>query len=160
MDYIIETENLTKRYGTATVVDKVNLHVPKGKIYGLLGRNGAGKTTAMKMMLQLAFPTEGTVRLFGTNYKENIHTLYSKVGSIIETPGFYSNLTGYENLQILAKLRGGVSKSGVEKALEVVGRCTQRAARDHESLFRLFPRNEATAWYCRRHYARAGAFNT
>ena len=54
MDYIIETENLTKRYGTATVVDKVNLHVPKGKIYGLLGRNGAGKTTAMKMMLQLA----------------------------------------------------------------------------------------------------------
>ena len=68
MDYIIETENLTKRYGTATVVDKVNLHVPKGKIYGLLGRNGAGKTTAMKMMLQLAFPTEGTVRLFGTNY--------------------------------------------------------------------------------------------
>ena len=112
MDYIIETENLTKRYGTATVVDKVNLHVPKGKIYGLLGRNGAGKTTAMKMMLQLAFPTEGTVRLFGTNYKENIHTLYSKVGSIIETPGFYSNLTGYENLQILAKLRGGVSKSG------------------------------------------------
>ena len=60
MDYIIETENLTKRYGTATVVDKVNLHVPKGKNYGLLGRNGAGKTTAMKMMLQLAFPTEGT----------------------------------------------------------------------------------------------------
>ena len=60
MDYIIETENLTKRYGTATVVDKVNLHVPKGKIYGFLGRNGAGKTTAMKMMLQLAFPTEGT----------------------------------------------------------------------------------------------------
>ena len=59
--------------------------------------------------------------MFGTNYKENIHTLYSKVGSIIETPGFYSNLTGYENLQILAKLRGGVSKSGVEKALEVVG---------------------------------------
>ncbi|MDT2706959.1 ATP-binding cassette domain-containing protein, partial [Enterococcus dispar] len=54
MDYIIETENLTKRYGTATVVDKVNLHVPTGKIYGLLGRNGAGKTTAMKMMLQLA----------------------------------------------------------------------------------------------------------
>ncbi|HES0092875.1 TPA: bacitracin ABC transporter ATP-binding protein BcrA, partial [Streptococcus pyogenes] len=121
MDYIIETENLTKRYGTATVVDKVNLHVPTGKIYGLLGRNGAGKTTAMKMMLQLALPTDGTVRLFGTNYKENIHTLYSKVGSIIETPGFYSNLTGYENLQILAKLRGGVSKSGVEKALEVVG---------------------------------------
>ena len=57
-------------------------------------------------MLQLAFPTEGTVRLFGTNYKENIHTLYSKVGSIIETPGFYSNLTGYENLQFSLNCEG------------------------------------------------------
>ena len=56
MDYIIETENLTKRYGTATVVDKVNLHVPKGKIYGLLGRNGAGKTTAMKNDVAACFP--------------------------------------------------------------------------------------------------------
>ena len=121
MEYIIETENLTKRYGTATVVDKVNLHVPKGKIYGLLGRNGAGKTTAMKMMLQLSFPTEGNIRLFGKSYKENTATLYNKIGSIIEIPGFYSNLTGHENLQILAKLRGGISKSGVEKALEVVG---------------------------------------
>lgn len=67
MDYIIETENLTKRYGTATVVDKVNLHVPKGKIYGLLGRNGAGKTTAMKMMLQLAF-TKGIENTFNLIY--------------------------------------------------------------------------------------------
>lgn len=121
MEYVIETENLTKRYGTATVVNMVNLHVPKGKIYGLLGRNGAGKTTAMKMMLQLAFPTDGHVFLFGKSYKENAVSLYSKIGSIIETPGFYSNLTGYENLQILEKLRGGVSKDGLEKALEVVG---------------------------------------
>lgn len=121
MDYIIETQNLTKKYGTATVVDKVNLHVPKGKIYGLLGRNGAGKTTVMKMMLQLAFPTGGNILLFGHNYKENVTSLYSKIGSIIETPGFYSNLTGYENLQILAKLRGGISKSEVEKALQIVG---------------------------------------
>src|SRR5699024_12392876 len=111
MGKYIESENSTKRYGTATVVDKVNLHVPTGKIYGLLGRNGAGKTTAMKMMLQPALPTDGTVRLFGTNYKENIHTLYSKVGSIIETTGIYSNLTGYHILQIVAKLRGGYYKS-------------------------------------------------
>lgn len=121
MEYVIETKNLTKQYGTTTVVDKVNLHVPKGKIYGLLGRNGAGKTTAMKMMLQLAFPTDGHVFLFGKSYKKNAVSLYSKIGSIIETPGFYSNLTGYENLQILEKLRGGVSKNGLEKALEVVG---------------------------------------
>lgn len=121
MEYIIETQNLTKQYGTATVVDNINLHVPKGKIYGLLGRNGAGKTTAMKMMLQLVFPTGGTVRLLGTDYKEHNRTLYGKIGSIIETPGFYNNLTGYENLQILAKLRGQLSKNSVLEALHVVG---------------------------------------
>ncbi|MCD2501577.1 ABC transporter ATP-binding protein [Clostridium sp. NSJ-145] len=118
---IIETENLTKQYGTTTVVDNINLHVPKGKIYGLLGRNGAGKTTAMKMMLQLVYPTGGSIRLFGTDYKEHTHSLYGKIGSIIETPGFYSNLTGYENLKIIAKLRGKLSKDSVQEALRVVG---------------------------------------
>ena len=118
---IIETENLTKQYGTTTVVDNINLHVPKGKIYGLLGRNGAGKTTAMKMMLQLVYPTGGAIRLFGTDYKEHTHSLYGKIGSIIETPGFYSNLTGYENLKIIAKLRGQLSKHSVQEALRVVG---------------------------------------
>lgn len=121
MECIIETENLTKKYGTATILDKVNLHVPKGKIYGLLGRNGAGKTTAMKIMLGLSFPTEGSICMFGKNYKEDTKQLYCKIGSMIETPGFYINLTGYENLQMLAKLRGGIPKDGVEKTLEVVG---------------------------------------
>lgn len=121
MEFIIETNNLTKRYGTATVVDMVNLHVPKGKIYGLLGRNGAGKTTLMKMMLKLTFPTDGAVRLFGKDYKDNEAGIYSKIGSIIETPGFYGNLTGYENLHILAELRGQVNKNAVQNALEIVG---------------------------------------
>lgn len=121
MEYVIETENLTKQYGTTIVVDKVNLHVPKGKIYGLLGRNGAGKTTTMKMMLQLAYPTDGNILLFGEDYKKNATSLYRKIGSIIETPGFYSNLTGHENLQVLAKLREGISQSKIEKSLEVVG---------------------------------------
>ena len=121
MEFIIETNNLTKRYETAAVVDRVNLHVPKGKIYGLLGRNGAGKTTVMKMMLKLTFPTDGAVRLFGKDYKDNAVALYRKIGSIIETPGFYGNLTGHENLQILAKLRGQICKNAVLNALEIVG---------------------------------------
>lgn len=121
MEYVIETENLTKQYGAITVVDNINLHVPKGKIYGLLGRNGAGKTTAMKMMLQLVYPTTGVIQLFGTNSKEYAQTAYKQIGSIIETPGFYDNLTGRENLQILAKLRGGLSTSKIAQALEAVG---------------------------------------
>ena len=121
MDYVMETNNLTKQYQSATVVDNVSLHVPKGKIYGLLGRNGAGKTTTMKMMLQLVRPTKGEVRMFGAGYQEHMSDTYRKIGSIIETPGFYTNLTGLENLEILAKLRGKISKDAVRNALEIVG---------------------------------------
>ena len=121
MNNVIETEHLTKQYAAAAVVDHISLHVPEGKIYGLLGRNGAGKTTAMKMLLQLVYPTNGTIRLFGSDYRKSILSHYGKIGYIIETPGFYSNLTGGENMRILAKLRGNINVNMVQKALEVVG---------------------------------------
>ena len=121
MEYVIETENLTKQYGAITVVDNINLHVPKGKIYGLLGRNGAGKTTAMKMMLRLVYPTTGAIQLFGTNSKEYAQTAYKTNWFYYRNAGFYDNLTGRENLQILAKLRGGLSTSKIAQALEAVG---------------------------------------
>lgn len=121
MKYVIETKNLTKTYGTSTVVDNVNIHVPKGKIYGLLGRNGAGKTTIMSMLLKLTTPTDGDIRLFDKEYKENSKEIYTRIGSIIETPGFYENLTAKENLEILARLRGLRKKDSVQTALQTVG---------------------------------------
>lgn len=121
MKYIMETKKLTKQYGNQICVDHVDIHVPKGKIYGLLGRNGAGKTTTMRMLLNLAVPTSGEVLLFDESYQKNKKKTYQKIGSLIETPGFYSNLTGYENLQILAKLRGHHKKGSVEEALKKVG---------------------------------------
>ena len=121
MEYIIETKNLTKTYGTSTVVDNVNIHVPKGKIYGLLGRNGAGKTTMMSMLLKLTTPTSGQIRLFDKDYTHNPKDTYRRIGSIIETPGFYENLTGKENLEILARLRGQYKKESVQTALQTVG---------------------------------------
>lgn len=121
MEYAIETENLTKHYGDTTVVDNINFHVPKGKIYGLLGRNVAGKATTMKMMLQLVYPTAGKIKLFGTYSKKHVQTSYKQIGSIIETPGFYANLTGQENLQIIARLRGGLPACAITNALEAVG---------------------------------------
>ena len=121
MNYVMETQNLTKKYQNVTVVDHVNLHIPKGKIYGLLGRNGAGKTTIMKMMLQFVSPTDGKIMMFGKDYREQVKDTYQKIGSIIETPGFYTNLTGQENLEILARLRRNVSKESVLHALEIVG---------------------------------------
>ena len=120
-DYIIETTNLTKRYGQQNCVDGLNLHVPKGKIYGLLGRNGAGKTTTMKMLLNLVKPTSGSITLFGEDCKETKQKTYYRIGAIIESPSFYENLTASENLKILAKLRGQHRRDTIENALSIVG---------------------------------------
>lgn len=118
---VIKTEQLTKRYGKHTVVNKVNLHVKKGRIYGLLGRNGAGKTTIMKMILGLTPITYGNAKVFGKNIIGNEKKIYPRIGAIIETPGFYPNLTGTENLEIFARLRGTASPNAVKNALEIVG---------------------------------------
>ncbi len=120
-DYLIETKKLTKIYGEQTAVNSVDLHVKSGRIYGLLGRNGAGKTTIMKMILGLTPITSGEVDVFGKNIKGREKRIYPRIGAIIETPGFYPNLTGTENLEIFAKLRGTASPNAVKHALEVVG---------------------------------------
>lgn len=119
--YIIQTKNLTKVYGEEKSVDKLNIHVREGKIYGLLGRNGAGKTTAMKMLLGLTQPTAGEVFIFGQNLKGNEKNILPRIGSLIESPGFYPNLTGTENLEIFASLRGVTNRNAVKNALELVG---------------------------------------
>ena len=120
-NYIIETNNLTKVYGEQKAVNSVNLHIEKGSIYGLLGRNGAGKTTIMKMILGLTDITNGEVSVFNQNIKGNEKKIYPRIGAIIETPGFYPNLTGTENLEIFALLRGTAFPDAVKNALEVVG---------------------------------------
>lgn len=120
-DLVIETKRLTKIYGEQTAVNAVDLHVKKGRIFGLLGRNGAGKTTIMRMILGLATITSGEVDVFGRNIKGNEKRIYPRIGAIIETPGFYPNLTGTENLEIFAKLRGTAAPDAVKSALEVVG---------------------------------------
>lgn len=120
-DTVIETKQITKVYGEQTAVNRVDLHVRKGRIYGLLGRNGAGKTTIMKMILGLTSITSGEADIFGKNVKGNEKQVYPRIGAIIETPGFYPNLTGTENLEIFAKLRGTTKPRAVKEALEVVG---------------------------------------
>lgn len=119
-DIIIETRGLTKRYGDQVSVSKLNLHVKKGRIYGLLGRNGAGKTTTMRMLLGLAAPSAGTVHLFGRPLKGGEREILPRVGSLIESPGFYPNLTGTENLKIFARLRKLKNEAAIKNALELV----------------------------------------
>lgn len=120
-EYIIETVNLTKQFGEQKSVANLNIHVKKGRIYGLLGRNGAGKTTAMKMLLNLTQPTTGEVRIFGKDIRTDGKKILPRIGSLIESPGFYPNLTGTENLKLFADLRGISSRNAVENTLEVVG---------------------------------------
>ena len=118
--YIIETKNLTKKYGSQKSVAGLNIHVQKGRIYGLLGRNGAGKTTTMKMLLGLTAPTSGDIRIWGKPLHGNEKKLLPRTGSLIESPGFYPNLTGTENLRIFATLRGVPGRNAIRDALELV----------------------------------------
>ena len=119
-NYVIKTENLTKKYHGQIAVDNINLHVPKGKIYALLGRNGAGKTTTMKILLNLLRPSAGKVILFGEKDSGFGKRNYHRIGSMIEAPAFYENLTAKENLEILARLRGRHRQDTIENALFVV----------------------------------------
>lgn len=119
-DYVIETDKLSKIYSKNLVVDSINMHVEKGKIYGLLGKNGAGKTTTMCMLLNLTHPSGGEIRLFGKDPSKYPNEVYSNIGSIIETPGFYENLTAYENLKIISKLRNDYNPRNIELVLEMV----------------------------------------
>ena len=119
--YMIETRNLTKQYGAQKSVSDLNIHVQKGHIYGLLGRNGAGKTTTMKMLLGLIAPTTGNALLFGKDIHTSAKEILPNVGSLIESPGFYPNLTGTDNLKIFARLRGVAKKGALKDAMEVVG---------------------------------------
>lgn len=120
VDYVIETNGLSKIYSKTKVVNSIDMHVEKGKIYGLLGKNGAGKTTTMCMLLNLTYPSSGEIFLFGKDPRKYSNEIYPKIGSIIETPGFYENLTAYENLKIIAKIRGDYNPVNINSVLKMV----------------------------------------
>lgn len=119
-EYLLETNNLCKIYGNQAIVQDINMHIEKGKIYGLLGRNGAGKTSIMKMILGLTTVSSGEIKIFGEDIKANPMDIYSRMGSLIEAPGFYPNLTAYENLKIFSMLKGITKKSAIKDALDFV----------------------------------------
>ncbi len=129
VDYVIETNNLSKTYSKRKVVNSVNMHVEKGKIYGLLGKNGAGKTTTMCMLLNLTYPSGGEISLFGKDPERHYNEIYPKIGSIIETPGFYENLTAYENLKIIGKIRGDYNPQKIRLVLEMVNLADAKSKR-------------------------------
>lgn len=119
-EILLQTIGLTKQYGNHKAVDHVNLHIRKGAIYGFIGRNGAGKTTCLKMISGLAKLTSGEIEMFGCRGRE-LDQIRTRVGCLIEAPGLYGNMTAYENLKIKCKLFGIRKDSYIEEILQVVG---------------------------------------
>ena len=120
MEAIVTTKGLSKRYGKINPVNRLNLSVPEGVIYGFLGPNGAGKSTTLKMLLGLVRPTAGEIALFGKPLEpSNRLTLLQQIGALIESPSYYGHLSGEENLRILQKLRD-VPDRNVREVLQIV----------------------------------------
>lgn len=119
-EYLLETRNLSKQYGKFIAVNNVNLHIKKGAIYGFIGRNGAGKTTMLKMISGLAKPTCGEIIMFDKSVRES-DINKSRVGCLIEAPGLYMNMSAYDNLKMKCTLKGLNDRKYIDELLEIVG---------------------------------------
>ena len=121
MNYILQTNNLTKKYNTQLSVNNLCINVPNQSIYGLIGKNGAGKTTTLKMILGLIKPTSGKIIIFKKYFSKNNFSYLKDVGSIIEFPSSYENLTAYENLKIHCNyLKLNYSEKEIDEILDKV----------------------------------------
>ena len=117
MEIILKTTNLTKQFGKKMAVNNVNMTIEKGDIYGFIGKNGAGKTTFMRLVLGTAFSTKGSITLFnGMPLEKARH----RIGSLIEDPGLYKNCTAYENLKRFSLIYGGTEKE-IQEILQLIG---------------------------------------
>ncbi|MCP1312200.1 ABC transporter ATP-binding protein [Paenibacillus tyrfis] len=118
-EFILETKRLSKQFKSFAAVKGVDLQVRPGEVYGFLGPNGAGKTTTIRMLLGLIRPTQGEVRVFGQDLARHRLDILRRVGSLVESPSYYGNLSAYDNLEITRKLLGA-RKTDIDKVLETV----------------------------------------
>lgn len=118
MEYVLKTESLSKVYGNHRAVNQVSMHVEKGAIYGFIGKNGAGKTTFMRMVAGLAAPAEGSMELFGS---KDLEKQRIRIGGLIENPGVYAGMTAEENMEVLRRQFGITERDAVKNLLEFVG---------------------------------------
>jgi len=122
METILETHNLEKRYNDFRVLNDVNIQIEKGSIYGLIGKNGAGKTTIIRIICGLQEPTCGTYTIYGEfNSSSNISNIRKRIGAIIETPSIYGEMSAKDNLIEQYKLVGMPSLDGIDELLKLVG---------------------------------------
>lgn len=118
---VINMRNITKAYKQVKVLDGVNLSLQKGRIYGLVGLNGAGKTMLMNILAGVILPTEGTVEILGASDKKGLEKARRRMGFLIEEPIFYPNLDVRENLRAVQLIKGQDDKDEIEKIAKIVG---------------------------------------
>jgi len=120
MDYGIEVENVCKSFGKQEVLKNISIKIPRGSIHGVVGNNGSGKTVLMKCICGFMHCDKGKVMVNGKQVGKDVD-FPEDIGIIIETPGFISNLSGYNNLKILAALKGKIGKKEIRETLIKVG---------------------------------------
>ena len=119
MEYIVQTNNLTKKFGKEPAVSGLDMKIPKGEVYGFLGPNGAGKSTTIRMLLGLMKQTDGSITVFNQDLRKEKIGILRKVGSLVENPSYYPHLTAYENLEAIRKVLQ-VPKTRITEVLEIV----------------------------------------
>lgn len=120
-EYVLRTNQLSKTFKGHRALDSVNLSVRKGAIYGFIGQNGAGKSTLIRLVTGLAFPTEGSLELFGASDEKALINARKRIGSIIESPALFPHMTASENLEANRILRGIPGKDCIPRMLKQVG---------------------------------------
>lgn len=118
---VLKIYNITKKYGEQLAVDNVNMTIKKGDIYGFIGQNGAGKTTLIRLITGLIHKSGGEIELLGANEENELNKARTMVGSLIETPSFYTNMTARENLEVSRLVRNIPGKKCIDEVLELVG---------------------------------------
>jgi len=119
-DVVVRTEHLTKHYGKLVAVNDLNLEVHRGQVFGFLGPNGAGKSTTMSMMLGLIAPTSGNIEVFGLSVKNNLADILGKTGAVMESPGFYPYLSGWDNLKVFASISRQGTDDRIKEVLKLI----------------------------------------
>ena len=118
---VLKTYNITKKYGEQLAVDNVNMTIKKGDIYGFIGQNGAGKTTLIRLITGLIHKGGGEIELLGANEENELNKARTMVGSLIESPSLYTNMTARENLEVSRLVRNIPGKKCIDEVLELVG---------------------------------------
>nr|WP_330419782.1 ATP-binding cassette domain-containing protein [[Ruminococcus] lactaris] len=122
MQYVLETNALTKRYKNFTALNGLTMHIPKGSIYGFVGRNGAGKTTLIRLICGLQEPDSGSYRIYGIkNTDPQIVRSRRRMGAVVETPSIYLDMNARDNIRQQYQILGIPSENGIDELLQLVG---------------------------------------